>query len=118
MGAPDRGSLKPWAPTASLWLLAFDLREPKARRRLEKVMTRFGFLQNQYSLRLGWLTPGETRRLREALDRFEPGPHHILLLPLGRSFPEALFWGTPLGAAQVSWGQVPVGQAGIFIGYP
>lgn len=118
MGASDRGPLRAWAPTATLWLLAFDIREPKTRRRMDRLMARFGFMQNQYSLRLGWLTPGEVRRFKEALSNFDPSPHHVLLLPLGNSFPAALLWGKPLGAAQVAWDRVPENPPGIFIGFP
>ena len=107
-----------WAPTATPWLLAFDIQDPKARRRLERLLVGLGFVSTQYSLRVAVLTPGELRRLKEGLRRFEGQVHHVVLLPLGEQAPKALVWGTPLGLAQVPWEGVPGHPSAIHVGYP
>ena len=107
-----------WAPTATPWLLAFDIQEPKARRRLEKLLSGLGFLSTQYSLRVATLTPGELRRLKDGLRGFEGEIHHVVLLPLGEQAPKALVWGTPLGMSQVPWEGLPSHPGALHVGYP
>lgn len=108
----------PWAPTARLWLLSFDISEPKQRRRFEKIMKGLGFVSTQYSLRLAMLTPGEVRRLKQALKTFPTEGFHAVLLPLGDRAPQALTWGTPLGMSQSPWGELPGHSPCLHVAYP
>ncbi len=107
-----------WAPTATPWLLAFDIQDPKARRKLEKLLGGLGFLSTQYSLRVATLTPGELRRLKEGLSHFKGQIHHVVLLPLGEQAPKALVWGVPLGASQIPWEGLSTHSGLLHVGYP
>ena len=108
----------PWAPTARLWLLAFDVSDAKVRRRLEKVFKRFGFQATQYSLRLSMLTPGELARLKAELRLLSEEELHVILLPLGSTPPRPLVWGGPLGLSQRAWNDSPGHPPCLHIGYP
>ncbi len=111
--------MRRWAPTATLWTLAFDVREDKPRRRLERLLQDLGFQPVQYSLRLAQLTPGELRRLKEGLKRIlGDHAHYVILLPLGAKPPQALVWGAPLGMSQIPWGEHPAHPPECHVGYP
>ena len=107
-----------WAPTASLYLLMFDVSEDRIRRRLDRLLADLGFLSPQFSIRLGCLTPGEVRRLKRALDRWKGEEAHFILLPLGKQVPSALVWGKPIGMSQVPWEDHPGHPPVIHVGYP
>lgn len=108
----------PWAPTARLWLLAFDVADAKVRRRLERLFKRFGFQSTQYSLRLSMLTPGELTRLKGSLRAFSEEELHLILLPLGAAPPSPFVWGQPLGLSQRAWNEEPGGPPCLHVDYP
>lgn len=110
--------MRPWAPTAFPWMISFDVREAKVRRRLERLLSGLGFLSTQYSLRVAMLTPGELRRLKEGLRALEGEGVHVLLLPLGKERGRGLTWGKPLGMLQLPWQAMPDHPPVLHVGYP
>ena len=114
---PIASEINAWAPAARPYLLAFDLSDARDRRRLETWMKGLGFVQTQYSARVGWLTPGEVRRFREKLSQLKEA-HHVLLLPLGERLPKAIVEGEPLGISQKAWGNLPAQGPLILVGGP
>jgi len=110
--------MRPWAPTASAYLLLFDLRDPKLRRRMERKLAELGFLSPQYSVRLAWLTPGEVGRLKRYFARIVSEDVHLILLPLGRTPPQAMMWGDPLGMSHIAWDRQPGQPPAVHLGLP
>ena len=108
----------PWAPTASHYLVLFDVSDAKVRYRLDRKLAEFGFLSPQFSVRMAVLTPGEVRRLKACFRLLGGEETHLILLPLGSNPPQAISWGRPLGISQLRWGQQPGHPPELHVGYP
>lgn len=110
--------MRPWAPTASHYLVLFDISDAKVRRHLDKKLVGLGFLSPQFSVRMAVLTPGEVRELKAYFARIGSEGTHIILLPMGMNPPQAVWWGKPLGASHLPWGQQPGHPAALHVAYP
>ena len=110
--------LQPWAPTASHYLVLFDVSDAKVRRQLDRKLAEFGFLSPQFSVRMAVLTPGEVRRLKAFFLRIGSTETYLILLPLGTHPPQAIWWGHPLGTSQLPWCQHPGHPPALHVAYP
>jgi len=99
-------------------MLALDLADDKVRRRVERTLKGLGFRATQYSLRIGWLTPGELRRLKQALNHLLTGEHHVALIPLVQGREGAQTWGQPLGMGQIRLEEGLKHDSGWIVEYP